>query len=268
MLHSQTMKKAVYPVYQPIVNIVTGETSHYEALARATYGSSSVFRRVENQVVGNASSFSDGSALELPDKGGDHADNHTSLIRLGESLGFIHLVDIAIIEHVFDSLKDRPNEIVAVNVSGMTINHMCNEFLSVVFKNADIIPQIIFEITETSYIHNHGMLDRFLMSVRLLGGRIALDDFGAGFCTIHMVERVMPEFVKLDGCIVNAIHKSGDCRAVGELARLVHQYGGRIIAEHIDSQQKSDLMLGIGIYLLQGFYVGEMITSLPFTLAK
>lgn len=223
------MRKAITPVYQPIVDAETGIVLHHEALARTVH--------------------SDG--------------HHGRLIELGELIGFIDLVDIAMLEHVVEALRGKPRTIVAVNVSGVTIERSCNEYLASVFKNMEFMRRVVFEITETSEIRDQRMLTRFLMSIRLLDARIALDDFGTGFCTLDLVRRLKPAFVKLDGSIVRHFDDTGDATVIREVVSLVHGYGGEIIAEHIDSERKAEAMRKLGVRYLQGYHVGEFVTNLP-----
>jgi len=227
------MRKAIAPVYQPIVDADTGIVLHYEALARTR----------------NSNSVSVG--------------DHGRLIELGELIGFIDLVDIAMLEHVVEALRSNPRVVVAVNVSGVTIERSCNELLATIFKNMEFMRRVVFEITETSEIRDQRMLTRFLVSVRLLDARVALDDFGTGFCTLDLVRQVKPEFVKLDGDVVRHFDDTGDATAIREVVKLVHGYGGEIIAEHVDSKRKADAMRDLGIRYLQGFYVGDFVTNLP-----
>lgn len=223
------MKKTITPVYQPIVDYDTGIILHYEALART-----------RNSV-----------------------GHHGKLIEMGELVGFINLVDIAMLEHVVEALRDKPHVVVAVNVSGVTIDRSCNELLATAYSNMEYMRRVVFEITETCAIRDQRMLTQFLSSVRLLDARVALDDFGTGFCTLELVRQIKPEFVKLDGAVVRHFDDTGDASAIREVVDLVHDYGGRIIAEHVDSQRKADAMRELGIRYLQGFHVGEFVTDLP-----
>lgn len=223
------MKKTIAPVYQPIVDFDTGIVLHYEALARTRNSSG----------------------------------HHGKLIEMGEMVGFIDLVDIAMLEHVVDALRANPGVVVAVNVSGVTIERSCNELLATAFHNMEFMRRVVFEITETCDIRNQSMLTRFLRSVRLLDARVALDDFGTGFCTLSLVRQIKPEFVKLDGNVVRNFDDTGDASAIREVVNLVHGYGGKIIAEHVDSKRKAEAMRDLGIRYLQGFYVGEFVTDLP-----
>ncbi len=223
------MKRAIVPVYQPIVDIDTGIVLHYEALARVRNGVGQLER----------------------------------LIEAGEVVGFIDLIDIAMLEHVVEALHGNPCSVVAVNVSGATIDRSCNEILAVIFKNMEFMRRVVFEITETSEIRDLKMLDRFIRSVRLLNARVALDDFGTGYCTLKLVELTKPEFVKLSGDIVHKLDATGDVTAVREVCDLVRGNGGEIIAEHIDTKEKSDTLRALDIRYLQGFYVGGFFSELP-----
>lgn len=223
------MRNVIVPVYQPIVDVETGSVLHYEALAR----------------IGNGSC------------------DHGRLIELGEMVGFVNLIDIAMLDHVVDALRRNPRVIVAVNVSGATIDRSCSELLATVFRNPEFMRRVVFEITETCEICDQKMLKRFLMSVRLLESRVALDDFGAGFCTLDIVEKIQPEFVKLAGNIVDLLDRTGDDVAVREVCNLVRGYGGHMIAEHVDTKSKCEAVCALGIRYLQGFYVGGHLSSLP-----
>jgi len=223
------MKKAIVPVYQPIIDAETGGILHYEALARVRNGEA----------------------------------EHGGLIEMGETVGFIDLIDIAMLEHVVEALQDNTRAIVAVNVSGVTIERSCNDLLAAIFKNMEFMRRVVFEITETSEIRDLRMLSRFLTSIRLLDARVALDDFGTGFCTIDFVEQIKPDFVKLDGEVVAYADETGDTEQIRRVRDLVDSFGGSIIAERIDTKRKVEVMKALDIRYLQGFYVGGILSSLP-----
>lgn len=223
------MKKTIVPVYQPIVDVETGGVLHYEALAR-----------IKNGEAG-----------------------HGGLIQMGEAVGFIDLIDIAMLEHVVEALQGNECAVVAVNVSGVTIERSCNDLLASIFKNMEFMRRVVFEITETSEIRDLRMLTRFLMSVRLLDARVALDDFGTGFCTLDFVKQIKPEFVKLDGSVVQYADDTGDAEQICKVRDLVHGYGGEVIAERVDTKRKADAMRALNIRYLQGFYVGGIVPNLP-----
>lgn len=214
------MRKVVVPVFQPIVEITTGWVSHYEALARAREGSA----------------------------------GHVRLIELGEHYGFIDLIDIAMLQQVFRLLRDEPNAVLAVNVSVVTIEQSCNDILSLIFKHMDLVRRLVFEITETVQITDMGRISRFVQAVRLLNARVAIDDFGTGYFTVPLVREIQPEFLKLSCDLVADMSLTGG--EIMKLRELIRVYGGEIIAEHVDSQEKLNTLRQLGVRYAQGYLLG------------
>lgn len=221
------MRKVVIPVFQPIVDISTGQISHYEALARARVGST----------------------------------GHVKLIELGEHYGFIDLIDMAIMEHVFRLLRDNVGVRIAVNVSVVTIEQSCNDILALVFKNMDMVDRMIFEITETVEIHDLNLITRFVTAVRLLDAKVAIDDFGDGHFTLALVRDIRPDFLKLSSNLVADMKRTGG--EIAYLRDLIMVHGGEIIAEQVDSQEKLEILRELRVGYAQGFYVGETVSRLP-----
>jgi len=216
-------------VYQPIIDIDSGQVLYYEALARVRNGQGS----------------------------------HARLIEQAEMIGFVDLIDIAMLEHVVVMLSKSPSAFVSVNISGLTIEQSCNDLLSVIFKHMSVMRRVVFEITETSKISNMRMLHRFLMAIRILDSRVALDDFGTGFfCSLDFVKEIKPEFVKLAGDLVASSVKTGYFEQIKEVCDFVKSYGGEMIAEHVDSQTKYDAMREMDIHYLQGYHVGGLVVNL------
>jgi EAL domain-containing protein (putative c-di-GMP-specific phosphodiesterase class I) len=225
------MRKVVVPVFQPIVEIATGGISHFEALARTREGSA----------------------------------GHVSLIELGEHYGFIDLIDMAMMQHVFRLLREQPNAVIAVNVSVETIEHSCADVLSLIFKHMDLVRRVVFEITETVAIQDMPRICRFVEAVRLLKARVAIDDYGSegGYFTIPLVREIQPEFLKLSCDLVADMGRSGG--EIMKLRDLSKVYGGEIIAEHVDSYEKLNTLRRLGVRYAQGYLLGE---PMPHLVAK
>jgi EAL domain-containing protein (putative c-di-GMP-specific phosphodiesterase class I) len=217
------MRKVVMPVFQPIVDIATGTISHHEALARAHEGS----------------------------------PGHVKLIEVGEAYGFVDLIDIAVVEHVFAFLRRHPTARIAVNISVVTIERSCSDLLALVFQNMELAARMIFEITETVAIHDMAQVLRFVAAVRLLDAKIAIDDFGTGHFTIQLVEILKPEYLKLSCNLVDDLAKTGS--EIAALRQITQRYGGVIIAEHVDSAEKLVALRELKVEYAQGFYLGRPV---------
>lgn len=221
------MRKVIAPVFMPIVDIATGHVSHYEALARVREGN-----------------------------GG-----HVKLIQVGEEYGFVDLIDMAMMERVFELLREQTSLEIAVNVSVVTIEQSCADVLALIFKNINLVRRVVFEITETAEIQDMALITRFVTAVRLLEGRVAIDDFGAGHFTVSVVRQIQPDFLKLSGVLVADLSKNAD--EISRLRDLVGRFGGALVAEHVDSEEKFERLRALGVHYAQGYFVGVPIARLP-----
>jgi EAL domain-containing protein (putative c-di-GMP-specific phosphodiesterase class I) len=217
------MRNVVSPFYQPIVDLTTNRVSHYEALARTPLG----------------------------------GVTHVQLIELGEKMGFVHLIDLAMIEHVCRMLERNQQIQVAVNVSVETIEQSCPDLLSQVFKFMGVASRLVFEITESVAVTNQDRLSQFIRAVHILRARIAIDDFGTGHFRSHDVIKVFsPEFLKLSGHIVESAFLENDMDRLAFINRDVMAQGGHVIAERIDTAEKLAFIKRVGIRYGQGYFLG------------
>ncbi|CAG9169957.1 EAL domain-containing protein [Cupriavidus pinatubonensis] len=221
------MRKVVAPVFMPIVEVSTGRVSHYEALARVREGN-----------------------------GG-----HVKLIEVGEEYGFVDLIDMAMMEHGFMLLREQHDLEIAVNVSVVTIEESCADVLALIFKNMDLVSRLVFEITETKQVSDLPRVMRFVNAVRVLDGRVAVDDFGEGHFTMSLVQQIRPDFLKLSGRLVADIGRTAS--EVTRVCDQVRRFGGEIIAEHVDSKEKFDSLGALGVRYAQGYFVGMPTPRLP-----
>ena len=90
-------------------------------------------------------------------------------------------------------------------MSGKSIgNSQLLELISDYASEFDGDPSIIcFEITETAIVGNNAR--EFLLSLKALGFRIALDDFGSGFSSFGYLESLPVDYIKIDGMFVRDI---------------------------------------------------------------
>lgn len=218
------MRKVVFPVYQPILDIQTHTIAHYEALAR-----------IHDDAERNG---------------------HTRLIRMGEEIGFVDLIDLAMLEQVFEIMGNYPCLTIAANFSVSTIERATKEVLPLIYHHLDLAPRLIVEITETVCIRDIDSLERFTGAARHAGAKIALDDFGVGTFTVDHILRLQPEFVKLDGSLVAQLAEGASLQ-VDAVKAAVAEYGGEIVGELVDSEEKLRALAANGIRYAQGYHIGH-----------
>jgi diguanylate cyclase (GGDEF)-like protein/PAS domain S-box-containing protein len=114
---------------------------------------------------------------------------------------------------------------------------------------------ICFEITETAAISNLKQARAFISAVRLLGCRVALDDFGRGLSSFGYLRDLHVDLLKIDGDFVHGLEQDPVNRA---LVAAIHQVGRAMglvtIAEGVESREALDVLREIGLDYAQGRY--------------
>ena len=118
--------------------------------------------------------------------------------------------------------------------------------------------QLVFEITENI---TYEQAQRILPSVRRLrqaGFQFALDDMGTGTTNLRLLTDLEPDFIKMDISLTRGIATSPRKQALARyLLELGERSDARLIAEGIEDQQDQDALIDIGFPFGQGFYLGR-----------
>lgn len=212
--------------YQPIVDLTTGVTHHFEALAR--FGSR-----------GPADS-----------------------IRLAEELGLIEGFDLAVAEKALQQLR-RPGfglTRIAVNVSGASLgsNAYVDGLLRLTAAAPDIRNRILIEVTETAAVADIEAAGRRLSALRRAGVKVCLDDFGVGAASLDYLHRLPADTVKIDGRFVREIVSDARARdLVAHLVELCADLKMTTIAEMIETEEQATAVRDLGVGYGQGWLFGR-----------
>lgn len=117
---------------------------------------------------------------------------------------------------------------------------------------------IVFEVTETSEVKDQAHLRGILAFYRQAGFRVALDDIGAGFSGLNMLQELRPDYVKIDmGLIRNVDQDPYKQSIVRHLIGIASDTGARIVAEGIETEAERDWVRDAGVHLMQGYLLGR-----------
>lgn len=110
------------------------------------------------------------------------------------------------------------------------------------------------EITETHLVDDLARILEPLLRLRLLGFRIALDDYGTGASTMQMLSQLPSSEMKLDRSFVAAGPRSPQGRILLQSAvELGLQMDQSIVAEGIETDEERALALELGCHVGQGY---------------
>jgi len=186
-----------------------------------------------------------------------------------ERFGFMHEIDVWILTRALEDLVglgDRAKDIdLSINLSaGILEDRFALPYIKGLLEDLQLHPgRLIFEITERSAIHNLEAARRFVVELRDLGCRFALDDFGSGFSSFSHLKHLPVDMVKIDGAFVRDIAQDPVDRAmVQSVNDIAHSLGRRTVAEYVESAAILRILREFGVDFVQGDYLAQPAASL------
>ncbi|WP_031433311.1 EAL domain-containing protein [Methylomarinum vadi] len=238
LIKKALLEKELFLVYQPVVELNSGEISHYEALIR--------MKGEDNTVI-----------------------SPHQFIPVAERMGLIHNIDLWVVETAIDFLASLPAEMshisLAINLSSSAFQETAllptiRDKLELTWVDAS---RLTFEITETAAVENFEKARDMIDKIRALGCRFALDDFGAGFCSFNYLKSFPVDYVKIDGQFIqNLIDDETDQVLVKSMAEIATRLGKKTIAEFVESPKTIKKLKEYGIDFGQGYIFGRPETQL------
>jgi len=161
----------------------------------------------------------------------------------------------------------------SVNISGQSITdeHFV-DYAREQIESSGVDPRVlVFEITETTAVTNTRRASELMYTLRALGCRFSLDDFGSGLSSFSYLKHLPSDFIKIDGKLVRHINEEPAERAIVEAINQVGQAMGlSTVAEHVESQALLETLRAIGVDYVQGYHVARPVPfeQLPALLAE
>jgi EAL domain-containing protein (putative c-di-GMP-specific phosphodiesterase class I) len=118
--------------------------------------------------------------------------------------------------------------------------------------------RLIIEITEHAQVDDYEELVSALSEHRSHGLRLAVDDAGAGYASLHHILRLSPDVIKLDITLVRDIDTDPVKRALASsLVTFGHEIGSTITAEGIETAGELATLVDLGVPWGQGYHLGR-----------
>jgi diguanylate cyclase (GGDEF)-like protein/PAS domain S-box-containing protein len=184
------------------------------------------------------------------------------IIPAAERFGLMGHVDGWVIRNALRKYRELAGEIdelhLSINLSASSLGDAA--VLALIRECLDEygVPgaRVCFEITETSAIGSVVEARRFMLELKQLGCRFALDDFGSGLSSFSYLRQLPVDYLKIDGSFVSDMLESPVDRAMVEsIHRIAKTLGILTIAECVDSVELLHALREVGIDAAQGFAV-------------
>ena len=115
--------------------------------------------------------------------------------------------------------------------------------------------QLTLEITEGIFIDDLQYLIPVLHKIRGLGVKLSMDDFGTGYSSLSLLKQLPIDELKIDKSFIdNIATRNEDRLMVLNIIDIAQNLGIKVVAEGIEQEEQSSLLLDLGCNLQQGYY--------------
>jgi diguanylate cyclase (GGDEF)-like protein/PAS domain S-box-containing protein len=222
-------------VYQPIVELASGQLAGFEALVR--------WRHPERGLIS-------------PDDFVPVAERSDLIIDIGSHVLDQAASDLATWQEDF---PQQPPLFVSVNVSSRQLLDDLPGRVGALLEHQDLAPgSLRLEITESLVMNNPDMAARVLAEIRAFGVKLALDDFGTGYSSLSYLQRFPFDVVKIDKSFVQAMAQTEEPDAiVSSVLNLADGLRLSVVAEGIEDEDVRQRLQSLGCSYGQGFLFGQ-----------
>lgn len=185
-----------------------------------------------------------------------------------ERYGLTEKLDLWVINQAFDMLMAHPDfvkqtSLISINLSSQSFTNP--EFLDLItsrLRTSGIeANKICFEITESAIITNLSTAISFMTTLKNLGCKFALDNFGSGLSSFNSLKNLPVDYLKIDGIFVKDIANQIDYAMLKSINEIGQAMGIKTITEFVETVETCEMIKALGINYAQGSGVEK---SIPF----
>jgi diguanylate cyclase (GGDEF)-like protein len=224
----------VHCFYQPIHNNITHKVDKYEVLMR----------------------ISDEDDIIYPPY---------AFLEIAKSSKYYHRLTRAMIEQSFEFFSTKEYEF-SINISFEDIEQP--NFLDFLTQNIEkykVCHLLVVEILESESLGNYDSICAFVKAIKLMGCKVAIDDFGSGYSSFEHILRLSEyiDYIKIDGSLVkHIVQDATSYRVVKNIKAFCDELGIKSIAEFVADEAIQNEIQALGIHYSQGYFFGKPCNEL------
>jgi len=224
----------LFLVYQPQINLSTGNVVGVEALIR--------WRTDDGKMV------PPGRFIPL-------AEHSGLIVSIGE-----WVLRVACLQQARLARQGFGHIRIAINVSVSQFRHPRFPFvLRRALENSGADPRCIeLEITESMAMEDADTILHTFAKIKKTGITLAIDDFGTGFSSLSYLQRLAVDRLKIDRSFINELTTSERGAQIPEVViQLGQRLGLQIVAEGVEEASQAERLRELGCHEAQGYYFGR-----------
>ena len=223
---------ALYPVFQPIVDLKDANVHAHEALVRGPQG----------------------APLQSAE----------ALLRAAQAEGLLYEFELFCVYLALRQWgRQRQPGRLFLNISAHALERLVAVggalTLARAMRGLEVPPRmVVLEITEHERVHDMEALVEVARALHAVGLSLALDDFGDGRSSLRLWSQVRPDIVKIDKYFSRDISCSADkLKTLQALLQIADVFGTALVAEGIENEADLRVIRDLGITYGQGYFLGR-----------
>ena len=184
-----------------------------------------------------------------------------------EQTGFITKIDFFVYEDVCKMLAERiaaGKPVVTISVNFSRLHFMKKDFPDRVdaIMTKYGIPKELIEVEMTETLAVEQLQDQFIQdAVDELNRReirISIDDFGSGYSSLGIIEKIPASVIKLDrSFLINHKDRNRQIALMRGIVSMAADLDAQIVCEGVETEEDIELMKMIGATVAQGYYYSK-----------
>ncbi|WP_223701446.1 EAL domain-containing protein [Sutcliffiella deserti] len=197
-------------------------------------------------------------------------ENPLQLFSIAKQTNRLFDLEKLVLEKAFQLIYQcKMKESVFINFTPTTLNEveLLQEVKALINKYPQIDPKnIAIEITEQDSTDGLNHFEDNIKELRKLGFRIAVDDTGAGYASLHTISKIMPDIIKIDRSVIKDIDTSKvKEKMLQGLLMIANETGSLVVAEGIEKVEEVHILSKHKVDLAQGYFYARPRILHPIT---
>lgn len=152
------------------------------------------------------------------------------------------------------------NLMMSVNISGkhLIAPGFVEEVVTILTKNAFPPQNLCIEITEGAFVKSIMLAKEVVDKLRLIGIKIALDDFGTKYSSLRYLQDFTTNHLKIEKSFTDTIKiDSSESNIVNIIINIAHLLNCEVIAEGVETEDQLKYLRDHGCDIIQGYYYSK-----------
>ncbi len=179
-----------------------------------------------------------------------------------EEARLIYKLDLFIVDQIIEKLKIHREEglfEVPVSVNLSRVDFDACDMVEEIRRRVDDAgigrDKLIIEVTESSVGKDFDFMKEQIERFRSLGFKVWMDDFGSGYSSLDMLQRIRFDLIKFDMRFMKDFDISEKSRIMlTELIRMAIALGIDTVCEGVETEEQVEFLRMVGCTKMQGYY--------------